>query len=339
MGFEMRRRIFIIAEIGNLHDGSSDLARSFIREVAGCGADAIKFQTHIFKAESLPDAPNPPYFKNESRKEYFERTTFDLRQWEMIKVFTEEECGLEFISSPFSPEAVDLLEKLRVRTYKIPSGEVTNTPLLLKVAKTGKRVLLSSGMSSWDELDQAVKTLKRNGCPKPVILQCTSEYPCPPHKVGLNVLLEMKERYKLPVGLSDHTLGIACSIAAVALGAEVIERHFTLSKSMYGTDAGHSLEPGDLKLLVKNIRELEAALSAKVNKDITAKETAGMKTVFEKSIVAATGIKKGTVLKEGHLAYKKPGDGIRADRYREIIGKTAKTDIAVDTKIDRKMLK
>jgi N-acetylneuraminate synthase len=182
----------------------------------------VKFQTHIAAAETLRDAPNPPYFKGEPRFEYFTRTGFSLPQWKQLA----ENCrsaGVEFLSSPFSLEAVDLLEEVGVGSYKIPSGEVTNIPLLRKIAATKKPVLLSSGMSDWAELDAAVAALHGGGLV--TVLQCSSAYPCPPEQVGLNVMTEMRDRYGLDVGFSDHTLGVAAAIAAAALGASVIEKH------------------------------------------------------------------------------------------------------------------
>lgn len=321
------RKTFIIAEIGNTHEGSLGLAKCFIKAAADCGVDAVKFQTHIFEAESLPNAPNPPYFNEETRKEYFERTAFKLKELKELKRFTEKEYGLEFISSPFSLEAVDLLQELGVKTYKIPSGEVSNIPLLVKIARTNRKVLLSSGMSNWKELDEAVMSLKENGCKDLILLQCTSKYPSSPEDAGLNVLSEMKQRYKVPVGLSDHTLGLGVSIAAIVLGAEIIERHFTLSKLMYGSDAKYSLEPHQLKLLTNCIREVELAIHTKIDKDEIAQHLKNIKEVFEKSIVASCNIKLGTVIEERHLAYKKPGDGIPANKFREIIGKRVKKDL------------
>lgn len=335
----IRKQVFIVAEIGNTHEGSSGLAKCFIKAAAECGVDAVKFQTHIFEAESLPDVPNPPYFKGEGRKEYFERTGFSLPQWKELKRFAEEECGVEFLSSPFSMEAVDLLEQVGVGTYKIASGEVSNIPLLLKIAKTRKKVILSSGMSSWSELDEAVQTLLENGCKDLTLLQCTSEYPCHPEEAGLAIVEEMRERYDLPVGLSDHTLGIAIPIAAVCLGATVIEKHFTLSKRMYGPDAKFSATPDEIKLLVQNIREVEKALASNVDKDAKAEELKGIKITFEKSIVSACGIPKGTILEERHLSYKKPGDGIPARMFREILGKKSIQEIAANTKLQWRMLK
>lgn len=332
------RKVYIIAEIGNTHEGSLGLAKCFVEAAARCGVDAVKFQTHIFEAESLPGAPNPPYFKDETRKEYLERTSFKLHQWKEIKRFAEDEYGLEFFSSCFSLEAVDLLEKVGVRTYKIPSGEVTNLPLLIKVAKTGKRVFLSSGMSNWGELDEAVKVLRGHGCNDLTVFQCTSRYPCPLEAAGLNIIHEMRERYGCAVGFSDHTLGLGVSIAAVALGACAVEKHFTLSKKMYGPDAGFSATPRELKTLVEGIRAAEEAIGTKVDKEAVCASLGAMKIVFEKSIVAAEDIPAGTVLKERHLAYKKPGDGIPASEFRRLIGKKLLKAVERNVKIEWKVV-
>ena len=212
-------KTFIIAEIGSTHDGSIGNAKCAVDVVAECGADAVKFQTHISEAETLRNAPMPSYFKGEPRYEYFQRTGFDHDQWIEIKAYVEEK-GLTFLSSPFSTEAVDLLESIGMERYKIPSGEVTNLPYLDRIAQTGKPVILSSGMSPWGELDEAVATVTEyhNNL---TILQCTTEYPCPPEHVGLNVLLEMKDRWRLPVGFSDHTLTNAAALAAVTMGATI----------------------------------------------------------------------------------------------------------------------
>lgn len=318
---------FVVAEIGNSHEGSIGLAKRFIKAAADCGVDAVKLQTHIFEAESLADAPNPPYFKDESRKEYLERTAFNLGQYKKLKSYAEQQCGVQFLSSPFSLEAVDLLEKVDLSAYKVPSGEVNNIPLLIKLAKTGKKVILSSGMSSWAELDEAVDTLRQNGCEDIVLMQCSSEYPCRAEDAGLNVMLEMRERYNLPVGFSDHTLGIAIAIAAAALGASIVEKHFTLSRKMYGSDAKNSTTPEEFKALVDGIRDVEKVLLNKVDKDEKAKSLKDMKRIFEKSIVAACDITAGTVIEERHLAYKKPGDGIAAREFANVLGKRSLTDI------------
>ncbi len=328
-----RKKTTILAEIGNTHEGSVGLAKQFIRAAADCGADAVKFQIHVFEAESLPDAPAPPYFTDESRRDYFQRTAFSLQQWQTIKHFAEEECDLTFLASVFSIEALRLAETLKVGIHKIPSGEVTNLPLLEIVAATGKPVLLSSGMSSWPELDTAVKALREGGCLDPVVLQCTTEYPCEPAHSGLNVLSEMKKRYNCRVGFSDHTLGIGVSIAAIALGATFIEKHFTLSRRMYGSDAAHSMEPEEFKTFVREIRNTDAALNAFVDKDIKASELSDIKMIFEKSIVAARDIDAGTTLKQDDLAFKKPGNGISSADYRKVLGRKLKHSVKADKQL------
>lgn len=317
---------FIIAEIGSVHDGSFGNAMKLIEAAAESGADAVKFQTHIAEKETLPGAPSPSYFQSESRYNYFLRTAFSTSQWEMLKRHTHE-VGISFLSSPFSLEAVDLLESIGVEIYKIPSGEVTNLPLLEKVTATGKSILLSSGMSCWEELDRAVAVCQ--ACPHLVVLQCSSIYPCPPEKIGLNVMLEMKKRFSCAVGLSDHSLGVAAPIAAAALGASVIEKHLTFSRRMYGSDAKHSLEPAEFKAMVQSVREVWTMMDSPVDKDDgTPYEV--MKRVFEKSIVAARDLKIGTNISVADIAYKKPGNGISADRYKELIGLRLRSSVSKD---------
>jgi len=322
---------YIIAEIGNTHEGSVGLAKKFIRTAAECGVDAVKFQTHIFEAESLPNAPNPPYFKDETRKQYFERTAFNLEQYITLKEFAENECGVDFFSSPFSIEAVNLLLNAGIKTFKIPSGEVSNIPMLEYLADKADWVILSSGMSSWEELDLAVSVLKSK-C-KLTVLQCTSEYPCLPESTGLNVMLEIKERYGVEVGFSDHTLGVGVPVAAVVLGAKLIEKHFTLSKLMYGSDAKNSTEPLEFRQLVQDIRSVELALSHKIDKDEKVKSLKEMKMIFEKSIVSSKDLKKGDIITLADLAFKKPGNGIPAANYNMVVGKELNCDIRKETPI------
>lgn len=318
-------KVYIIAEIGNTHEGSLGLAKNFIKVACDIGVDAVKMQTHIFEAESLLDAPNPPYFKNESRKDYFERTSFTLDEWRELKRYAENELKIDFFSSPFSIEAVDLLEEIQISAYKVASGEVSNIPLLEKIAKTGKKVFLSSGMSSWDELDEAVATLKSNGCKELVVLQCTSEYPCPPEEAGLNIIQELNERYQgVTIGYSDHTIGMSIPIAAVIKGARVIEKHFTLSKNLYGTDAMNSTEPEEFKRLIEEIRQVEVALVNNVDKNKKVHSLSEMKITFEKSIVSKNPITKNRLIKFEDLAFKKPGDGISTREYKKILGKKLK---------------
>jgi sialic acid synthase SpsE len=326
---------YIIAEIGNTHEGSVGLAKQIIKAAAECGVDAVKLQTHIFEAESLPNAPNPPYFKDETRKQYFDRTAFNLEQYITLKEFAEKECGVDFFSSPFSIEAVDLLLSAGIKTFKIPSGEVSNIPLLEYLSYKADWVILSSGMSSWEELDNAIAVLK--GKCKLTVLQCTSEYPCLPQNAGLNVMIEIKNRYQVPVGFSDHTLGVGVPVAAVVSGATLVEKHFTLSKLMYGSDAKNSTEPHEFKQLVQDIRAVELAISHKINKDEKVNSLKEMKTIFEKSIVSARDLKIGEVITFKDLAYKKPGNGIPAATYKNILGKKLNCDVPKDTPLQMSM--
>jgi N,N'-diacetyllegionaminate synthase len=319
--------VLIIAEVGSVHDGSFGNALQLIDASAACGVDAVKFQTHLSEAETLRNAPMPPYFKGEPRFDYFKRTAFSVDQWRLLRDRCVERNVL-FLSSPFSEEAVDLLEEIGMEQYKIPSGEVTNLPLLEKIARLGKPILLSSGMSSWDELDKAVEITRSQGAPV-TVLQCTSDYPCPYDQVGLNVLGEMRERYGLPVGLSDHTITPYATLAAVTLGATVVERHFTFSRLMYGSDARHSLEPGELADMVKGVRAIEVMRESRVDKS-TAARFNGMKEIFQKSLVAGKDLSAGTTLTRESFGIKKPGTGIPAARLGEFIGRRLKKSVSAD---------
>jgi N,N'-diacetyllegionaminate synthase len=317
--------VFVVAEAGMNHDGSLGNAIRMAEVAAECGADAVKFQLHDAAAETTRDAPSPPYFQHESRWEYFERTAFSDEQWETLKEACER-VGIEFLCSVFSLQAVERLERLGVRRYKVGSGEVTNVELIRAVAATRKPVLLTSGMSSWAELDRAVEAAGDDV----TVLQCTSEYPTPPEHVGLNVLAELGERYGKPVGLSDHTIGPYACFAAVALGASVVEKHFTLSRELYGPDASLALEPDELEELVEGVREIETMLANPVDKD-DLERYGDMKRVFEKSVVTVADIPAGATIERGMLAAKKPGTGIPAARIDEVVGRTARADIAADT--------
>jgi N,N'-diacetyllegionaminate synthase len=319
-------RQMLIAEIGSVHDGSYGNAVKLVEAAAACGADAVKFQTHIAEAETLADAPPPPYFTGEPRLAYFRRTGFTPEQWRGLKAACEA-AEVVFLSSPFSIEAVDLLEEIGVGAFKIPSGEVSNIPLLERVAATGKPVLLSSGMSNWAELDAAVAALRPGGAI--TILQCSSAYPCPPEQVGLNVLTEMARRYGIPVGYSDHTNGTAAAFAAAALGAVVVEKHFTFSRLMYGSDAANAMEPDDFRRFAQGLHEIWAMLASPVDKDDVAPYRE-MKQIFEKSVVTARALPAGAAIARADLAFKKPGSGIPAARYREIVGRRLSREVPAD---------
>ena len=323
---------FIVAEIGMSHNGSVGQARCFIDAATEAGADAVKFQVHIPEAETLRNAPTPPYFNEEPRFEYFKRTAFDESQLVVLKGYAESR-GLIFICSPFSIPAVDLLENINVSAYKIPSGEVTNLPLLEYVARKGKSIIVSSGMSSLSELEEAISLIRRFN-QDIVLMQCTSEYPCPYKNVGLNLIQELKQRFDLPVGLSDHTPTIYAAIAAVALGVCVIEKHFTLSKRMYGPDAKFSLTPEEFNQMVEGIRAVETALSHPMDKDDIGR-LEYMRRTFQKSIVSIVDIPRGTEIQEDMISIKKPGDGLHPRYLNEIIGKKVLRDIPRDSLIHK----
>ena len=317
----------IIAEIGSNHDGNLLLAKKHVISAKKCGADYVKFQMHIAEEETLKDAPSPTYFKKEDRYKYFKRINFSFRNWKKLKNFCKIN-KIGFLCSPFSIKAVDILEKLKVDFYKLPSGELTNLPLLKRLKKTKKHIVLSTGMSSYTEIDNAVKTLKKNIS----ILQCTSLYPCPLEKTGLNVFKTLKKKYKFKIGYSDHTLGLASGFSFAANGASIIEKHFTLSKKLYGSDAKHSMEPPEFKIYVKTIKDIWKMNLFFVNKN-NLLDYIKMKKIFEKSIVAKNNLKKNTKINISHLNFKKPGDGIRADKFKKIIGKILKKNLNKDQKL------
>lgn len=313
--------IFVIAEIGQAHDGSLGLLHSYIDAVATTGADAIKFQTHIAEAESSIYEPFRVNFSYEdkTRYDYWKRMEFSLEQWREIKEHCTE-AGLEFMSSPFSSAAVDLLEKLDVKRYKIGSGEVNNFLLLEKIAATGKPVLLSSGMSSFDELDKSVAFLEKKQCDFS-LFQCTTSYPTPAERVGLNVITELKSRYGVPVGLSDHSGTIWPALAAVPLGAEMIEVHAVFDKRMFGPDAMSSLTIDELKQLVDGLRFTEKIVKNPIDKNNLDKYHE-LKKIFEKSLAVSKDLSAGHVLLAEDLESKKPANyGISCAEFEKVIGR------------------
>ena len=314
--------MLVVAEIGNNHDGSVHLAERLIAAAAEAGADAVKFQTHIAEAEMLPSTPTPPHF-DEPRYAFTQRMELSLDDHRRLQAFAAER-GILFFSSPFSVAAVELLEQIDVPAYKIASGEVTNPPLLEAVAATGKPVLLSTGMSGLEEIERAVAQLGR-AVPL-VLMQCTSAYPCPPERVDLRAMVALGEHFSVPVGLSDHTADIYTSIAAVALGAVAVEKHFTLSKRLYGPDHHASLEPEELRRLVEGVRQVTAALGS--SDKVQDPSLDPVRATFEKSIVTAAAIPSGTVLEAAMLTTKRPGDGLPAVRLGEIVGRRATRDLA-----------
>jgi N,N'-diacetyllegionaminate synthase len=308
----------VVAEIGNNHDGSIRQAERLIEAAAEAGADAVKFQTHIAEAEMLPSTPTPPHF-DEPRFEFTKRMELSSEDHLRLKSFAEER-GLVFFSSPFSVEAVALLEEVGVPAYKIASGEVTNPPLVEAVAATGKPVLLSTGMSGMEDIERAAATLRDAGSPF-LVMQCTSTYPCPPELVNLRAMAAMGERLGVPYGLSDHTPGVWTSVAAVALGAVAVEKHFTLSKRLYGPDHHASLVPDELAQLVAGVREVEAALGSGLKERDPAHDP--VRATFEKSVVTRIAVPEGAVLEREMLTTKRPGTGIPAALLDQVLGRKA----------------
>lgn len=315
------KQLFLIAEIAQAHEGSLGIAHSYIDALAETGVDAVKFQTHIAQAESSAYEPFRVKFSYEdtTRYDYWQRMEFTPEQWVGLKQHCEDK-GLELISSPFSNAAVDLLERVGVQRYKIGSGEVGNFLMLEKIAQTGKPIILSSGMSNWAELDQTAAFLKPFGNAL-TLLQCTTAYPTKPEQWGLNVLPELKKRYALPVGFSDHSGDIYAGLAAAALGAEVLEFHAVFDKRLFGPDAPASLTIDQIKQLVIGVRQLETALATPVDKSDNSSFGA-LKNIFEKSLAVNKDLPAGHVLSKADLEAKKPkGYGISATSFQGVIGK------------------
>jgi N-acetylneuraminate synthase len=326
-------RCLIIGEVGLSHDGSLGLAHAFIDEVARGGADAVKFQTHIAAAESTPAEPFRVKFSRQdaTRYEYWKRIEFSETQWKDLADHAREK-GLMFLSSPFSREAVDLLVGVGMSMWKVGSGEVGTVPMLDAMIATGKPILLSSGMSDLAELDRAVDRVRRAGVPL-AVLQCTTAYPCPPERIGLNMVPFFRVRYGCFVGLSDHSGTIYPGIAAATLGADVVEVHVTMSRGMFGPDVPASVTMEELRRLVDGIRFVEKMRLNPVDKDAIARDMAPLRAIFNKSLVARQRLAAGTVLTESHLAMKKPGTGIPAERLPEILGRVLRRPLEVDEQL------
>lgn len=319
--------MYIIAEIGQAHEGSLGILHSYIDALAETGVDAIKFQTHIAEAESSQYEPFRVKFSYEdhTRFDYWKRMNFSLEQWRGIKEHCDE-AGVEFVSSPFSNAAVDLLETVGVSRYKIGSGEVNNLLMLEKIAPTGKPVILSSGMSSYDELDESVAFLRERNVDVS-ILQCTTAYPTKPEEWGLNVIDELKSRYGLPTGFSDHSGDIFACLAATARGAQILEFHAVFDKRMFGPDAKASMTIDEIARLVEGVRAIETSLNHPIDKSDNTR-FAELKGIFEKSLAVNKALKVGHVITFDDLEAKKPkGYGIDASQYQSVIGKTLNKDL------------
>lgn len=326
------KRIYIIAEAGVNHNGSLKTAKKMVDVAKLSGADAIKFQT--FKAENIVT-------RNTLKADYqVKNTGEDTLQYSMLKQlelsyfdFCEikeycDDSGIEFLSTPFDLESIGFLQELGIRLFKIPSGEITNFPYLKKIGQTGLPVIMSTGMSTLDEIGDAIMVLKKYGSRDISLLHCTTEYPAPLASVNLKAMQTIAEIFNLPVGYSDHTEGIVVSVAAAAMGAVVIEKHFTLDRNMEGPDHKASLVPDELKALVQSVREVEMALGN--GKKIPSECERKNADVARKSIVANKYIKAGEIFTEDNISVKRPGTGISPMKWNSVLGKVAPCDFKAD---------
>ena len=322
---------FLIAEVGQAHDGSLGTAHSYIDAAARAGANAVKFQTHIAAAESTPAEQFRVKFspQDATRYDYWKRMEFTAEQWHGLAQHAADR-GLIFLSSAFSIAAVELLDRLGMAAWKVGAGEIGSLPMLERMAQTGRPVLLSSGLSSWADMDAAVDCVHTAGA-SVAVLQCTTAYPCPADKTGLNVLDELRTRYQCPVGLSDHSGKIYAGLAAVTLGAHLVEAHIVMSRESFGPDVPASLTTEEWRQLVEGVRFIETALANPIDKEAAAADLASVRRTFGKSVVAARALPAGHRIQAEDLAFKKPGTGIPASRYRNVIGTHTKRPIAADT--------
>lgn len=315
---------FIIAEVAQAHDGSLGMAHAYIDAVAKTGADAIKFQTHIAAEESSAlDTWRVKFSQQDAtRYDYWKRMEFTEEQWRGLKQHADE-AGLVFLSSPFSLAAIRLLQRLDMAAWKVASGEVTNRLFLDAMAATGKPVLVSSGMSFLQEMDATVALLKAAQSPV-AVFQCTTSYPCPAEKIGLNQITDLKARYGCPVGLSDHSGTPYPSLAAVTLGAKLIEVHVAFSRELFGPDVSASLTTAEFKQMVEGIRFTETMLAHPMVKDENAEKLEALRRMFGQSLVAASDLPAGTVLTPENLSCRKPGHGIPAAEVHSLYGRSLK---------------
>ena len=323
-------RCLIIGEVALSHDGSLGLAHAFIDAIANAGADAVKFQTHIASAESTPSEPFRVTFSRQdpTRYDYWERMEFTEDGWRGLAEHARER-GMLFLSSPFSIEAVALLDRVGMPLWKIASGETSNTALLDRILETGRPVLLSTGMSPLEEIDRAVARVRARHV-EVGVFQCTTAYPCPPEKIGINLIPFYRERYGCPVGLSDHSATIYAGLAGAALGIDMLEVHVALSREMFGPDVVASVTTQELRQLVDGVRFIERMRANPLDKNASAEETAPLRKLFTRSLVASATLPAGTVIAREHVSIKKPGTGLPPDRLDEVIGRRLARPVTVD---------
>ncbi|NMA16666.1 MAG: N-acetylneuraminate synthase [Erysipelotrichia bacterium] len=327
---------YIIAEAGVNHNGNLELAKLMIDKAKEAGVDCIKFQTFISKNIASKDAGKAEYQKeqtksNEGQLEMLKKLELSFDDFKELKNYCDSK-GIDFLSTAFDFESVDFLNDLGMSVWKIPSGEITNLPYLIKVAKTHKAVVLSTGMCNMMEIEEAVDIFKKYGSGEISLLHCTTEYPTPYEDVNLKAMNTLKQKFGVQVGYSDHTKGIEVPIAAVAMGATIIEKHFTLDRNMEGPDHKASLEPDELKAMVDSIRNIEVAIGSGVKKPAESEKK--NIAIARKSIVAKCNIRKGEILSEKNITTKRPGNGINPMRWFDVIGNSAIRDFKEDELIE-----
>lgn len=328
------KKVYIIAEAGVNHNGNINIAKQMVQIAASCGADAVKFQTFkaeksISKSAQKADYQKQNTSKEESQFEMIKR--LELSKQDHIDLITHcKKFGIDFLSTPFDIESLNLLKELGITTTKIPSGEIINLPYLRAISKLKNKIILSTGMSNLNEISDAIAVLTSDKISKNdiTILHANTEYPTPFEDANLNAITTIKNTFGCDVGYSDHTNGIEAAVAAVALGAVVIEKHFTLDRGMDGPDHKASLEPEELKLMIQAIRNIELALGDGIKQP--SKSEMKNINIARKSIVASRDIKKGEILSEENLACKRPGDGINPMKWDEIVGRIAQKDYSKD---------
>lgn len=332
----MNNKVLIIAEAGVNHNGSVELAKRMIDAAKRSGADIVKFQTGIPENVVSKYAEKAEYQKqttgsDESQYEMINKLRISFDEFRELKKYCDT-VGIEFLSTPFDLTSIDFLNSLDLKFWKIPSGEITNLPYLIKIGTTQKPVIMSTGMAELEEIKEAIWWLRKSGCPEIKLLQCNTEYPTPYEDANLRAMETLREEFGVEVGYSDHTNGIEVPIAAVAMGARIIEKHFTLDRNMEGPDHKASLEPEELKKMVDSIRNIESALGDGIKKPSLSEKK--NKAIARKSIVAKRSINKGELFTEENITTKRPGDGISPMKWFDVIGKRAIRDFKEDELIE-----
>ncbi len=318
---------YVIAEIAQTHDGSLGQAHAFIDAVATTGADAIKFQTHIAEEESTTDEPFrvPFSYEDKTRYDYWRRMEFTEEQWNGLYIHAREK-GLDFLSSVFSIKALKMLEKIGIPAWKFGSGEVFNEILMEKALETKKPLILSTGMSVFEDIDKQIKLINKYGN-EFVLMQCTTSYPCKAEDIGLNMLAEFKRRYGCYVGLSDHSSTIYPSLSAAVLGAKMVEVHVTMSEYMFGPDVSSSITIDDLKKMVEGIRFINDMNNNPCGKIELSEDLRNLKKIFSKGVYTSKKLHQGDLLTEDVISIKKPCSGIAASDYKNILNKSINKNI------------